>query len=62
MESMAAITAFLNSILNDVVYVRQPEGYVDPKHPDCFSPDNAFRRRQTQSGCLGSTYPSGCLT
>jgi len=31
---MDAVTAFLNSILKDTIYVRQPEGYEDPEHPE----------------------------
>src|SRR5436190_11669183 len=31
---MDAVTAFLNSILNETIYVKQAEEYVDPEHPD----------------------------
>jgi len=31
---MDAVTAFLNSILKETIYVKQAEGFVDPEHPD----------------------------
>ena len=31
---MDAVTAFLNSILAEKIYVKQPEGYVNSEHPD----------------------------
>jgi hypothetical protein len=31
---MDVVTAFLHSNLKDTIYVKQPEGYVDPQHPD----------------------------
>ena len=31
---MDAVTAFLNSVLKEIIYVKQAEGFVDPKHPD----------------------------
>ena len=31
---MDAVTAFLNSKLRDIIYIRQPEGYVDAKYPN----------------------------
>lgn len=30
---MEFMTAFLNSLLQEEVYLKQPEGYIDPKHP-----------------------------
>src|SRR5579859_6935756 len=33
-HGMDAVTAFLNSTLKETIYVKQAEGYVDPKHPD----------------------------
>jgi hypothetical protein len=33
-HGMDAVTAFLNSILKETIYVKQAEGYVDPEHPD----------------------------
>lgn len=27
-------TAFLNSRLTEEIYLKQPEGFVDPEHPD----------------------------
>jgi hypothetical protein len=31
---MDAVTAFLNSYLNETIYVKQAEGFVDPNHPE----------------------------
>jgi len=33
-HGMDAVTAFLNSYLKEVIYVKQAEGFVDPEHPD----------------------------
>src|ERR1700738_85119 len=33
-HGMDAITAFLNSILSEKIYVKQPEGYVSKEHPE----------------------------
>lgn len=31
---MDVMTVFLNSMLQEEVYLKQPEGFVDKKHPD----------------------------
>src|SRR5436189_3416833 len=31
---MDAVTAFLNSVLKETIYVKQAEGFIDPEHPD----------------------------
>ena len=33
-HGMDAVTAFLNSILKETIYVKQAEGFVDPEHPN----------------------------
>src|SRR5208282_775910 len=33
-HGMDAVTAFLNSYLKEVIYVKQAEGFVNPEHPD----------------------------
>lgn len=33
-EQMDVMTVFLNSMLQEEVYLKQPEGFVDKKHPD----------------------------
>ena len=33
-HQMDAVTAFLNSGIDEEIYVYQPEGFVDPNHPD----------------------------
>jgi len=33
-HGMDAVTAFLNSVLKETIYVKQAEGFVDPEHPD----------------------------
>lgn len=33
-HQMDAVTAFLNGLLGEEIYVKQPEGYVDTDHPD----------------------------
>nr|GFA66587.1 hypothetical protein [Tanacetum cinerariifolium] len=38
-------TAFLNGLLKDEVYVAQPDGFVDPDHPE-----KVYRRRKTLYG------------
>ena len=34
LQQMDVKTAFLHGFLDEVIYMEQPEGYVDPKHPD----------------------------
>ena len=34
LQQMDVKAAFLHGFLDEVIYMDQPEGYVDPKHPD----------------------------
>ncbi|GJU47551.1 retrovirus-related pol polyprotein from transposon TNT 1-94 [Tanacetum coccineum] len=54
-------TAFLNGELNEVVYVSQPEGFVDPEHPSHVYRLKKALYGQTSSTCRGMNKLSAFL-